>query len=103
MISGYAKAVRILLTRMYFIFKRISQVRKISARWIPHVLIYDQNRYPSNVSQIQTIFDHCYWYQKWIFYFEPARNKTWQTTHGKSSEDQLPLILTLDSTRACAD
>ena len=47
MINGYAKAVRILLKRMYSIFKCILQVRKISARWIPHVLIYDQNRYPS--------------------------------------------------------
>ena len=89
MISGYAKAVFILLLRTYFILKRILQVRKISARWMPHVLIYDQlqNWYNSNVSQIHTIFEHCYWYQKWIFYFEPARNKPWQTTHSKSSED----------------
>ena len=36
--------VGISLSRVHFILKRILKVRKISARWIPHILTDDQKR-----------------------------------------------------------
>ena len=39
-----AKAVGISLSRVHFVLKRILKVRKISARWIPHILTDDQKK-----------------------------------------------------------
>ena len=44
-IRDISKAVGISLSRVHFILKRILKVRKISARWIPHILTDDQKRY----------------------------------------------------------
>ena len=78
MIRDIAKAVGISLSRVHFILK----VRKISARWIPHILTDDQKQV-----QVQTAKQLLKMFPKfnqrqfanivtgdktWVHYFEPV-------------------------------
>ena len=47
-----AKAVGISLLRVYFILKRILKVRKISARWIPHLLTDEQKTHTNGQTML---------------------------------------------------
>lgn len=95
-IRDIAKAVGISLSRVHFILKRILKVRKISARWIPHILTDDQKKvrvqtakrllkmFPNfNQRQFANIVTGD---ETWVHYFEPVRkvgNKIWLTKHGR--------------------
>ena len=43
-VRDIASIVGISLSRVHFILKKILKVRKISARWVPHLLTDDQKR-----------------------------------------------------------
>lgn len=95
-IRDIARAVGISLSRTHFILKRILKVRKISARWIPHLLTDYQKRgrvkmakqllkkFPKfNQRQFANIVTGD---ETWVHYFEPVRkvgNKIWLTKHGR--------------------
>ncbi|XP_062582211.1 histone-lysine N-methyltransferase SETMAR-like [Saccostrea cucullata] len=95
-VRDIAKAVGISLSRVHFILKRILKVRKISARWIPHILTDDQKKvriqtakrllkmFPNfNQRQFANIVTGD---ETWVHYFEPVRkvgNKLWLTKHGR--------------------
>ena len=69
-----ADGISLLLVR--FILKSVSQVRKISTRWIPHALTDNQN-----LVRVQTAIScnspKCFQPQSktWVHYFEPVRKK----------------------------
>lgn len=81
---------------MHFILKRILKVRKISARWIPHILTDGQKKvriqtakrllkmFPNfNQRQFANIVTGD---ETWVHYFEPVRkvgNKLWLTKHSR--------------------
>ena len=88
-----AKTTGISLSKVHFILKKRLCARKISARWIPHLLSDDQKRarvvyaktmqklYPNfdkkKVANIVTAGD-----ETWIHFYEPqrkVRNKIWAT------------------------
>ena len=70
-IRDIAKAAGISLSRVYFILKRILKVRKIFARWIPHLLTDEQKRVRAETAkqlikifskvQRKAICKHDYW------------------------------------------
>ena len=76
MIHDITEADGISLLLVRFILKSVSQVRKISTRWIPHALTDNQNR-----ERVQTAISRnsskCFQTQSktWVHYFEPVRKK----------------------------
>ena len=76
------------------ILKKHLKVRKIFARWVPHLLTDEQNRQRDKVAKnMLQMFQTCDKKQfanvvigneNWIYYFEPVRkfsNKIWASTH----------------------
>ena len=95
-VRDLAKIVGISLSSVHFILKKILHVRKITARWVPHLLTdaqkkqrvktakkllkmfpkFDQKQFANVVTGDET----------WIHYFEPVRkvsNKIWATQNCK--------------------
>ena len=88
--------VGISLSRSHYILKNILNVRKISARWVPHLLSDGQKKQRVKIAkQLLKIFPK-YDEKKfanlvtgnetWVHYFEPVRkvsNKIWATKNSK--------------------
>ena len=84
------------LSTVHLILKKHLKVRKISARWVPHLLTDEQKRQRVKVAKkLHQMFPN---YDKkqfanvvtgdetWVHYFEPVRkvsNKIWATKHSK--------------------
>lgn len=51
-----AKAVAISPSQLHFILKHILKVRKICARWIQYILIYDQKLVQVQTAQLNKMF-----------------------------------------------
>ena len=95
-VSDIARKVGISLSTVHLILKKHLKVRKISARWVPHLLTNEQNR--QRVKVAKNLFQTFPKYDKkqfanvvtgdetWVHYFEPVRkvsNKIWATKHSK--------------------
>ena len=90
------RKVGISLSTVHLILKKHMKVRKISARWVPHLLTDKQKRQRVKVAKkLLQMFPK---YEKkqfanvvigdetWVHYFEPVRkvsNKIWATKHSK--------------------
>ena len=81
---------------VHLILKKHLKVRKIFARWVPHLLTDEQNRQPDQVAKkVLQMFQTCDKKQfanvvtdgeNWIYYFEPVRkfsNKIWASKHSR--------------------
>ena len=95
-VCDIARNVGISLSTVHLILKKHLKVRKISARWVPHLLTGEQNRQRVKVAKkLLQMFPK---YDKkqlanfvtgdetWVHYFEPVRkisNKIWATKHSK--------------------
>ena len=95
-VRDIARKVGISLSTVHLILKKRLKVRKISARWVPHLLTDKQKRQRVKVAkQLLQMFPK---YDKkqfanvvtgdetWGHYFEPVRkvsNKIWTTKHSK--------------------
>ena len=91
-----ARKVGISLSTVHLILKKHLKVRKISARWMPHLLTDEQKRQRVKVAKMLLQMFPKY-YKKvfanvvtgdetWVHYFEPVRkvsNKIWATKHSK--------------------
>ena len=90
-----ARKVGISLSTVHLILKKHLKVRKISARWVPHLLTDEQKRQRVKVAKKLLQFPK---YDKkqfanvvtgdetWVHYFEPIRkvsNNIWATKHSK--------------------
>ena len=95
-VRDIARKVGISLSTVHLILKKHLKVRKISARWVPHLLTDEQKR--QRVKVAKTLFQMFPKYDKkqfanvvtgdetWVHYFEPVRkvnNKIWATKHSK--------------------
>ena len=95
-VRDIARKVGISLSTVYLILKKHLKVRKISARWVPHLLTDEQKR--QRVKKAKKLFQMFPKYDKkqfasvvtgdesWVYYFEPIRkvsNKIWATKHSK--------------------
>ena len=82
----------LLLARVYAILKKHLKVRKINARWIPHLLTDEKKKtrvtMAKNPSQnvlkySKKVFDNMVTGDEtWVYYFEPKRkvaNRIWAT------------------------
>ena len=91
-IRELAKVVGILLSKVHFILRKWLYTRKISARWIQHLLSDDQKRarvtYAKNILKLYPNFDKKKFAnivtgdETWIHFYEPqgkVRNKIWAT------------------------
>ena len=85
-----ARKVGLSLSTVHHILKKHLKVRKIFARWVPHLLTDEQNRQQVKVAKkMLQIFKTCDKKQftnvvtgdeNWVYYFEPVRkfsNKIW--------------------------
>ena len=95
-VRDIARKVGISLSTVHLILKKHLKVRKISARWVPHLLTDEQKRQRVKVAKkLLQMFPK---YDKkqcanvvtgdetWVHYFEPVRkvsNKIWATKHSK--------------------
>ena len=95
-VRDIARKVGISLSTVHLILKKHLKVRKISARWVPHLLIDEQKRQRVKVAKkLLQMFPK---YDKkqfanvvtgdeiWVHYLEPVRkvsNKIWATKHSK--------------------
>ena len=95
-VRDIARKVGISLSTVHLILKKHLNVRKISARWVPHLLTDEQRRQRVKVAEkLLQMFPK---YDKkqfanvvtgdetWVHYFEPVRkvsNKIWATKHSK--------------------
>ena len=95
-VRDIARKVGISLSTVHLILKKHLKVRKISARWVPHLLTDKQKRQRVKVAKkLLQMFPK---YDKkqfgnvvtgdetWVHYFEPFRkvsNKIWATKHSK--------------------
>ena len=95
-VRDIARKVGISLSTVHLILKKQLKVRKISARWVPHLLTDEQKRQRVKVAKkLRQMFPK---YDKkqfanvvtgdetWVHYFEPVRkvsNKIWATKHSK--------------------
>ena len=91
-VRDIARKVGISLSTVHLILKKHWKVRKISARWVPHLLTDEQKRQRVKVAKkLLQMFPK---YDKkqfanvvtWVHYFEPVRkvsNKIWATKHSK--------------------
>ena len=93
-VRDIARKVGISLSTVHLILKKHLKVRKISARWVPHLLTDEQKRQRVKVAKkLLRMFPK---YDKkqfanvvtgdetWVHYFEPVRkvsNKIWATKH----------------------
>ena len=81
---------------VHLILKKHLKVRKIFARWVPHLLTDEQNRQRDKVAKnMLQMFQTCDKKQfanvvtgdeNWIYYFEPVRklsNKIWASKHSR--------------------
>ena len=95
-VRDIARKVGISLSTVYLILKKHLKVRKISARWVPHLLTDEQKR--QRVKLAKKLLQMFPKYDKkqfanvatgdetWVHYFEPVRkvsNKIWATKHSK--------------------
>ena len=92
-VRDIARKVGILLSTVHLILKKHLKVRKISARWVPHLLTDEQKR--QRVKVAKKLFQMFPNYDKkqfatgdetWVHYYEPVRkisNKIWATKHSK--------------------
>ena len=94
-----AKVVGLSMGAVHFILRKKLGLKKICARWIPHLLSKEQK-----VTRVKTaksllkIYDNCNERrladivtgdETWVYYFEPQRklsNKVWLTKNGKRPE-----------------
>ena len=95
-VCDIARKVGISLSTVHLILKKPLKVRKISARWVPHLLTDEQKRqrvkvakkllqmFPKNdKKQFANVVTGD---ETWVHYFEPVRkvsNKIWATKHSK--------------------
>ena len=99
-VRDIARKVGISLSTVHLILKKHLKVRKISARWVPHLLTDEQKRQRVKVTkkllQMFPKYDKKQFAsvvtgdETWVHYFEPVRkvsNKIWATKHSK-----LPII-----------
>ena len=95
-VRDIARKVGISLSTFHLILKKHSKVRKISARWVPHLLTDEQKRLRVKVAkkllQMFPKYDKKQFAnvvtgdETWVHYFEPVRkvsNKIWVTKHSK--------------------
>ena len=95
-IRELAKATSISLSKVYFILKKRLHARKISARWIPHLLSDDQKRarvtFAKKMLKLYPNFDKKKFAnvvtgdETWVHFYEPqrkVRNKIWATKSTK--------------------
>ena len=93
-VRDIARKVGISLSTVHLILKKHLKVRKISARWVPHLLTDEQKRQRVKVAKKQMFpkYDKKQFanvvtgYETWVHYFEPVRkvsNKIWATKHSK--------------------
>ena len=91
-----ARKVGISLSTVHLFLKKHLKVRKISARWVPHLLTDEQKRQRVKVAkkllQMFPKYDKKQFAnvitgdETWVHYFEPVRkvsNKIWATKHSK--------------------
>ena len=96
-VRDIARKVGISLSTVHLILKKHLKVRKISARWVPHLLTDEQKRQRVKVAkkllQMFPKYDQKLFAnvvtgdETWVHYFEPVRkvsNKIWATKHSKS-------------------
>ena len=97
-VRDIARKVGISLSMVHLILKKHLKVRKISARWVPHLLTDEQKRQRVKVAkkllQMFPKYDKKQFAnvvtgdETWVHYFEPVRkvsNKIWATKHSKRS------------------
>ena len=95
-VRDIARKVGISLSTVHLILKKHLKVRKISARWVPHLLTDKQKRQRVKVAkkllQMFPKYDKKQFVnvfigdETWVHYFEPVRkvsNKIWATKHSK--------------------
>ena len=95
-VRDIARKVGISLSTVHLILKKHLKVRKISARWVPHLLTDEQKRQRIKVAkkllQMFPKYDKKQFAnvvtgdETWVHYFEPVRkvsNKIWATKHSK--------------------
>ena len=95
-VRDIARKVGISLSTVHLILKKHLKVRKISARWVPHLLTDEQKRQRVKVAkkllQMFPKYDKKQFAnvvtgdETWVHYFEPVRkvsNKMWATKHSK--------------------
>ena len=95
-VRDFARKVGISLSTVHLILKKHLKVRKISARWVPHLLTDEQKRQRVKVAkkllQMFPKYDKKQFAnvvtgdETWVHYFEPVRkvsNKIWATKHSK--------------------
>ena len=95
-VRDIARKVGISLSTVHLILKKHLKVRKISARWVPHLLTDEQKRQPVKVAkkllQMFPKYDKKQFAnvvtgdETWVHYFEPVKtvsNKIWATKHSK--------------------
>ena len=95
-VRDIARNVGISLSMVHLILKKHLKVRKIFARWVPHLLTDEQNRQRDKVAKnMLQMFQTCdkkqfanvvKGYENWIYYFEPVRkfsNKIWASKHSR--------------------
>ena len=95
-VRDIARKVGISLSTVHLILKKHLKVRKISARWVPHLLTDEQKRQRVKVAkkllQMFPKYDKKQFAnvvigdETWVHYFEPVRkvsNKSWATKHNK--------------------
>ena len=95
-IKEIIEGVGISLSTVHLILKKHLKVRKISARWVPHLLTDEQKRpwvkVAKKLLQMFTKYDKKQFAnvvtgdETWVHYFEPVRkvsNKIWATKHSK--------------------
>ena len=95
-VRDIARKVGISLSKVHLILKKHLKVRKIPARWVPHLLTDEQKRQRVKVAkmllQMFPKYDKKQFAnvvtgdETWVHYFEPVRkvsNKIWATKHSK--------------------
>ena len=95
-VRDIARKVGISLSMVHLILKKHLKVRRISARWVPHLLTDEQKRQWVKVAkkllQMFPKYDKKQFAnvvtgdETWVHYFEPVRkvsNKIWATKHSK--------------------
>ena len=95
-VRDIARKVGISLSTVHLILKKHLKVRRIAARWVPHLLTDEQKRQRVKVAkkllQIFPKYDKKQFAnvvtgdETWVNYFEPVRkvsNKIWATKHSK--------------------
>ena len=91
-----ARKVGLSLSTVHLILKKHLKVRKIFARWMPHLLTDEQNRQRVKVAKkMLQMFQTCdkkrfanivTGDENWVYYFEPVRkfsNKFWASKHSR--------------------